>query len=78
MSELVAISDALCLVIGVVGLFGRTHVRLSLRPNMLCRLFSSATLDHKKKTEQVRLFRWSGRHDSNMRHLAPKASTLPG
>ena len=31
------------------GLFGRTHVRLSLHSNMLCRLFSSATLNHKKR-----------------------------
>ena len=48
-------------------------------PNMLCRLFSSYRLAHKVKPPQMGGFiLWSGRHDSNMRHLAPKASTLPG
>ena len=31
-----------------------------------------------KTTQMGGLILWSGRHDSNMRHLGPKPSTLPG
>ena len=59
-----------------VGAF-RTKPRERFEPDKRILSFESARPKQKKTAKQAVLNFWSGRKDSNLRHLGPKPSTLP-